>query len=170
MLRKYESPLSLVQQVALVLVRFAIGWHLFYQGLSKFWTIGWSAKGYLENSQGWMAPLFKAIAASPELLAIADQATIWTLMISGFCLMVGLFSTILAIAGSFLLLLFHLAGPELLYQGFTVPTSQGTELYIGTTLIEALSLLLIATFPTGQIAGLDILFVKRTRRDWFFGR
>lgn len=156
--------------MALVLVRFAIGWHLFYQGLGKFWAIGWSAQSYLESSQGWTAPLFKAIANSPQLLAIANHTTIWTLMASGLLLMVGLFSRIAAIVGFGLLLLFHLAGPELLYRGSSVAASQSSELYIGTTLIEALTLLVIAAFPTGQIAGLDILLKRRAQRDRYFGR
>ena len=43
---------SFLQQVFLVLLRFVVGWHLFFQGLGKFWTVDWSARGYMENASG----------------------------------------------------------------------------------------------------------------------
>jgi thiosulfate dehydrogenase [quinone] large subunit len=90
-------------------------------------------------------------------LAIADYVTIWGLIILGLFLMLGLFTRFAAIAGSLLVFSFYLALPPLDYSGFVLWTPQGTELYVDKTLIEALALLLVGSFRTGRMLGLDIL-------------
>ncbi len=159
-------------QFLLVLTRFIIGWHLFYQGLGKLRAVSWSSKWYLENARGPLAGFFQWIAESPWFLDISDTLTVWGLLIIGLLLMLGLFTRTAAAGGAALLLLFYLAAPPLPVQGFTVPTAQGTELYVDKTLIEALALLLVMAFPTGQIAGLDILIRhwRKGRDRYFTGR
>lgn len=151
------------QQFILVAIRFVIGWHMFYQGWGKLWSVNWSAKGYLAAAKGPFSAWFQWLAESPTLLGIADIATIWGLMILGLLLMLGLFTRTAALAGIGLLLLFFLAAPPMPVLGFTVPTAQGSELYIDKTFIEVLALVVVLSFPTGQMAGLDIL-VRHYRR------
>ena len=83
------TRLSGWQKTILVVLRFAIGWHLFYQGFGKIVAVEWSAEGYLSASWG----PFLRIAESPTLLWLADLTTIWGLMILGIFLMIGLFPT-----------------------------------------------------------------------------
>ena len=111
------------------------------------------------------------MAESPQMLKLGDTITVWGLMIIGLLLMFGLFTRTAALAGFGLVFLFYLAAPPLPMQGFTVATSQGMELYIDKTAIEAMALLVVLSFPTGQMAGLDI-FVRqwRQRRDRYFSR
>ncbi len=169
MLKSYASPPSASQQFLLVLLRFAIGWHLFYQGWGKVRAVYWSAQGYLENATGPLSGLFQAMAESPSLLWIADQGTKWGLVLFGLLLMLGLFTRAAALGGALLLFLFYLAAPP--FADFTVVGPQGAELYVDTTLLEVLALLLVLSFPTGRIAGLDILIAQwRQRRDRYFGR
>lgn len=168
-MRDAHSHPHWVQQIVLVLLRFAIGWHLFYQGIGKFRAVQWSARGYLEASWGPLAGLFHAIAESPWMLWAADQGTKWGLVIFGLCLMLGLFTRTAALGGTFLLLLFYVAAPPV--AGFTVAGPQGTELYVDKTLLEALALLVVLSFPTGKMAGLDVVIAQwRARRDTYFGR
>lgn len=145
------------QKLLLVVLRFVIGWHFFYQGYGKLISVDWSSAGYLGASWG----PFLRIAESPKLLTIADYTTIWALIILGILLMVGLFTQFAAITGSLLLWSFFLAIPPLDYTGFVISTPQGTELYVDKTLIEALALMLVASFKTGRMLGLDILV-----RNW----
>ena len=166
-----EASLSFLQQAFLVLLRFVVGWHLFFQGLGKLWAVGWSARGYLENGSGPFADLFQAIAARPALLSLSDFTVVWGLILSGLLLMLGLFSRLAALTGFFLLFLFFAAAPPMPYLGFAVPGPDGSELYVNKTLIEALSLLLLAVIPTGRIVGLDIVISAwRLRRKSMFSR
>lgn len=150
-----------VQKLLLVLLRFSIGWHLFYQGLGKLRAVDWSAQGYLAAATGPFASLFHTIAEGPRLIAWADFLTIWGLMILGILLMVGLFTRIAALGGIFLLALFYLAAPPLASEGFTVISPEGAELYVNKTFLEALALLVVLSFPTGRMVGLDILLRHR---------
>ena len=153
------------QKVFLVGLRFCIGWHLFYQGLGKFRSVEWSSKGYLEAAEAPLAGIFQMIAESPVLLSIANNSTKWGLVLFGLCLMLGLFTRLSSFGGVALLMLFYLVSPPIAAGGFTVPSAEGSELYVNKTLIEALALLLTMTFPTGRIAGLDILVAYLRQND-----
>ena len=137
----------------LLVLRFTIGWHFFYQGFGKLIWPYWSSEGYLSSSWG----PFKWMSESPTLVSIADFVTIWGLIILGLFLMLGLFTRFAAIAGSLLLFSFYFAMPPVDYSGFVNWSPQGTELYVDKTLIEALALLLVGSFRTGRMLGLDIL-------------
>ncbi len=166
-----EVALSFPQQLLLVLLRFVVGWHLFYQGLGKLWTVGWSARGYLENASGPLENFFQALAARSWLMGLADFAVVWGLMLIGLLLMLGLFSRLAALGGFLLLFLFFAAAPPIPYLGFSVPGPEGSELYVNKTLIEALVLIVLAVLPTGHMAGLDILVSSwRRRRKSVFSR
>ncbi|MGH9341206.1 MAG: DoxX family membrane protein [Acidobacteriota bacterium] len=145
-----------VQQFLLVVLRFTIGWHLFYQGWGKLQAAFWSSQAYLAAARGPLAPLFQWLAGKPDLLRVADVITMWGLVIFGLLLMLGLFTRLAAIGGFALLLMFYLAMPPLPQSGFTVLTPEGWELYVNKTLIEALALLALAVLPTGLMAGLDV--------------
>ncbi len=152
-MRGETEVLSGWHKLLLVVLRFSIGWHFFFQGFGKLIWPYWSAEGYLRAAWG----PFQQIAENPSLLAVADYTTIWALIILGFLLMVGLFSRFAAIAGTLLMVSFYLAVPPLDYTGFVLWSPQGTELYVDKTLIEALALLLVGSFRTGRMLGLDIL-------------
>ncbi len=170
MLRQYDSAPTPLQQVLLVLLRFTIGWHLFYQGWGKLRDVDWTSQGYLAYSTGPLSGLFQALAESPTLVWMADQGTQWGLIVFGLLLMFGLFSRLAAAGGAFLLLLFYLAAPPL--ADFTIAAPDGAERYVSKTLIEALALVFVMVFPTGRMAGLDILIRqwRNKRRDRYFGR
>jgi thiosulfate dehydrogenase [quinone] large subunit len=152
--------LSNLQKTVLVVLRFAIGWHFFYQGFGKVISPLWTSESYLKASWG---PFLK-IAEIPWMLAVADFTMIVGLLVIGLLLMLGLFTEWAAVGGALLLGLIYLAVPPLDYTGFVMSTLQGSELYVDKNLIEILALITVASFPTGHIMGLDIL-VSHWRRN-----
>ena len=145
------------QKFLLFALRFLVGWHLFYQGFGKITDPHWTARGYLELSWG----PFLWLVQSPALLPVADVIMSWGLLISGVLLMIGLFTRPAALGALGLLLMIFLALPPLDYTGFVVSTRDGSELWVNKTLIETVALLVIASFNTGKIFGLDLLFSPR---------
>ncbi|MCA9024344.1 MAG: hypothetical protein KDA86_03935 [Planctomycetaceae bacterium] len=87
-----------------------------------------------------------------------NQMTIWSLLILGGLLIVGLFTPLAAIAGAGMLMMFYLAMPP--FPG--VPETPGPEhsLIVNKNLIEAVALLAIAFIPTGRWFGLDGLYSR----------
>ena len=69
------SPPSATTRFFLVVLRLAIGWHLFVEGVTKLETFytgptgtskPFSSRGYLQQSQGPLAPLFRGMAGDPD--------------------------------------------------------------------------------------------------------
>ncbi len=67
---------SIFAIVALLLLRTAIGWQMFYEGVWKVKTLStnrpWTAAGYLENAQGPLRTTFQAIVGDPHDLEWLD--------------------------------------------------------------------------------------------------
>jgi thiosulfate dehydrogenase [quinone] large subunit len=145
------------QQFVLVLFRFSIGWHLFYQGLGKLQSPHWSSESYLRSASGPLAGLFNYMANQTAWLKLADQGTMWGLLILGFLLMIGLFTRTASVLAMGLLLLFYVAQPPVPFHGFALRTMDGTELYVNKVLIEVMALLIALVFDTGKISGLDMV-------------
>jgi uncharacterized membrane protein YphA (DoxX/SURF4 family) len=84
--------------------------------------------------------------------------TMWTLIIVGALLIVGLFTRPAALAGAGLLTLFYLAAPP--WPG--IPEIPGPEhnYIVNKVYLEALTLLCLAALPTGRWFGLDGLIVS----------
>lgn len=161
------SPSALLtswQQFLLVVLRFSIGWHLFYQGFGKLQAVRWSAQPYLSSATGPFASLFHWVAATPRWLGVADAATVWGLMIAGVLLMIGLFTRTASVAGILLLVLFFAAQPPVPRHGFAAQGPEGFELYVNKVLIEILALALTVAFNTGRISGLDMLVSQWIRK------
>ena len=155
------TQLSGWQKTVLVVLRFAIGWHFFFQGFGKLISPYWTAEGYLGASWG----PFKWITTAPWALGIADTMMVLGLMVVGILLMIGLFTRVACLLGIILLGMIYAAIPPLDFTGFVVSTAQGTELYVDKNLIEILALVVVASFGTGHIIGLDILV-----RHWWRNR
>ncbi len=158
-----RSEYSGVQLTALVALRFAIGWHFFYEGVSKLLNPYWTAAGYLEDSQGFMSELFMDLASNPGTLAFIDQLNMWGLVLVGLGLMLGGLTRTATVFAAIMLLLYYLATPPWPGLVYTIP-AEGAYLIINKTLIELCALLVTLFFPTGHIIGLDrLLRVARAR-------
>jgi uncharacterized membrane protein YphA (DoxX/SURF4 family) len=159
-----SSALTGWQQFVLVLLRFSIGWHFFYQGLGKLQAAHWTSESYLRSATGPAGELFHKMADYGMWLKFADQGTMWGLLVLGVLLMVGLFTRTATVLSMGLLLLFYAAQPPLPIHGFSVRTPDGTELYVNKVMIEMMALLVSLAFDTGRISGLDMLLGPWWRR------
>jgi uncharacterized membrane protein YphA (DoxX/SURF4 family) len=140
----------------LVFLRLLIGWHFFYEGLSKLLMPGWTSAAYLENSRWLFSGFFHSIAGNPSTLFFVDQLNMWGLVLIGAGLMLGLFTRLSSIFGILLLALYYIANPPLTGFDFGIPT-EGHYLVVNKNLIEMVALGIIALFPTGMYFGLDRL-------------
>lgn len=77
------------QITVLVILRFLIGWHLLYEGLSKLLNPVWSSAGFLLESKWIFSGFAHWIASNPGLLNAADFLNTWGLMAIGAGLIVG---------------------------------------------------------------------------------
>ena len=83
-------PYSNKQLLILVVLRVVIGWHIFYEGLSKLLNPSWSSLGYLMDSKGIFAEFFYTLASNPSLLKVVDLLNAWGLLIIGLCFRISL--------------------------------------------------------------------------------
>ena len=158
-----RSDYSGAQLTALVALRFAIGWHFFYEGVSKAVNAYWTSAGYLDQSQGFLSEWFVDLASNPSTLAAVDFLNVWGLVLVGLGLMLGGLTRTATIFGIIMLAMYYLATPP--WPGFvySIP-AEGAYMIINKTLIELCALFVTLFFPTGQIIGLDRLVrLARTR-------
>ena len=160
------------QRLALVLLRTVIGWHFLYEGYYKLmlpgWSrqgellAGWSASGYLKAAAGPFAGMFHAIAASAASPWI-DRLIPIALVVVGLSLILGLFTQLGCWGALTLLTAFYLAAIPT--AGTPQPGAEGTYLFVNKNLIEAAAVLVVLSFRTGAIAGLDLLRSSRAEQS-----
>ena len=153
----YSAP----QLTALVALRFTIGWHFFYDGVSKAVNQYWTAAGYLDQSQGPFSDLFIALASSPALLGAVDFLNVWGLVLVGLGLMLGALTRTATLCALLMLLLYYLAMPPWPGLVYSMP-AEGSYLIVNKNLIELCALAVLLLFPTGHLIGLDRLLPART--------
>jgi uncharacterized membrane protein YphA (DoxX/SURF4 family) len=153
--QKFQQRLSWL----LTILNLAIGWHLLYEGLTKLFNPEWSAASYLSNASGPFSSLFKALAANPFMLNLADWFNIAGLIVIGLALITGIYTRLAARAGVLLLALYYLANPPLAATS-TGFGQEGHYLIVNKTLIEALALLFISIVPSNWYYGLVHLMPK----------
>jgi len=145
-----------LQSFALVILRITIGWHFLYEGGVKILNPHWTAKSYLLDSGGFMKGFFEYIAGNQTLLSVSDYANAWGLALIGLSLVVGIFTRYSSIAGIVLLLLYYLSHPAFPGIEYLFP-SDGSYFIINKTLVELFALLVVYSFPTSHIFGLNRL-------------
>ena len=155
------QPFTNLQLSALVILRFLAGWHLLYEGVSKLLNPGWSAAGFLGESQRIMSGISNWIVSNNNVLNAVDFLNTWGLIAIGLGLILGLFTSFAAFSGEILLFIYYFNNAPIVGIEYTIP-SEGNNLLVNKTLIEAMSLFVLAVFPTGSIIGLDV-FINRLK-------
>jgi thiosulfate dehydrogenase [quinone] large subunit len=159
-IEKYTSS----EKIVLVALRLLIGWHVLYEGFAKLLIPNWTSASFLKESQ-WILKGFSGwIISNPGVLNAVDFLNTWGLILIGLGLMLGLFTRIAAISGAVLLLVYYLNNPPLIGLEYSVP-AEGSYLVVSKTLIESMALVVLAVFPSGYFAGLDILVSKYLNRN-----
>ena len=147
------------QQGILVALRFAIGWHILYEGIHKLIHPEWSSIAFLDNAQWIFSGMADWIISNPAILNAVDAMNTWGLILIGLGLVLGLFTRIASLAGFALLLFYYLFNPPFI--GMEVMGSvEGNYLMINKTLIEAICLLYMAVTPLSRHFGLDMFRLK----------
>ncbi len=152
-----------LQSVALIALRFLIGWHLLYEGFSKVLNPGWSSVGFLKESKWILEGFSKWVVANKGVLSAVDFMNTWGLIAIGLGLILGLFIRTAALSGALLLFIYYLSNPPLIGLEYSVPM-EGNYLVVSKTLIESVALLVIALIPTGHDFGLDSIVSQLFRR------
>ncbi|HBH83812.1 MAG: hypothetical protein A2X05_12000 [Bacteroidetes bacterium GWE2_41_25] len=143
----------------LTILRVIIGWHFLYEGIAKAFNPNWSAALYLMESKWLLSGFFHWLISNNTTLQIVDFLNIWGLLIIGICLFLGFFSRAASISGAILLLLYYVANPPFVYS--SVP-SQSHFYIINYNLIEAIVLIVLASFRGEQLWGLQRYLANRS--------
>ena len=160
-MEKFSSQMKW-QQGILVALRFAIGWHILYEGIHKLIHPEWSALAFLDNAQWIFSGVADWIISSPNLLNVVNAMNTWGLILIGLGLVLGLFTRLASLAGFALLMLYYLFNPPFI--GMEMAGSvEGNYLLINKTLIEAICLLYITFTPLARNFGLDMLRFKNPK-------
>lgn len=164
-----EKDYSRAQLIFLLTLRFAIGWHVLYEGISKMMNPQWTSANFLQESQGILLGFSSWILSNSSLLSIVDFLNVWGLILIGLGLIFGFLFKPAAIAGSVLIFIYYLSVPPLVGYEYTLP-SDGSNLVINRTLIEAVALYGLALFPTNKVFGLDYFISFRQKGTLQHGR
>ena len=142
------------QFYGLVVLRFLIGWHFLYEGISKLLNPYWSSAAYLLDSKWIFSGLAKTIVSNPTLLTISDYVNMWGLTLVGISLMFGLFSKYGSLVGMGFVLMYYFFAPPLVGLEYGKP-NEGSYIVVNKNLIEACALWVLYSFPTSQYLGID---------------
>ncbi|HEY7500721.1 MAG TPA: hypothetical protein VH740_19520 [Vicinamibacterales bacterium] len=152
---------STAQRVVLVLLRTLIGWHFLYEGYTKLVFPGWARTGaplarwssaaYLKAATGPLADMFHAMGNS-SWIGTLDLVVAVALVAVGLSLMLGFFTQTGCAGALGLLAMFYLSAIPV---GLPEARAEGTYLFVNKNLIEAAAVLVVFSFRTGRIAGLD---------------
>jgi thiosulfate dehydrogenase [quinone] large subunit len=150
------SKFTTTEKFVLVALRILIGWHILYEGFAKLLIPNWSSASFLKESK-WLLEGFSSwIVAHQSVLNVVDFLNTWGLIAIGLGLILGLFTRIASITGAALLFVYYVNNPPFIGLEYTLP-SEGSYLVVSKTLIEAMALIVLAVFPTGYFAGIDML-------------
>jgi uncharacterized membrane protein YphA (DoxX/SURF4 family) len=122
----------------ITLLRVGIGWHFFYEGLSKLLTPEWTATGFLADSTGFLNGFYHWMASSPALMQVVDIFNIYGLILIGLGLFFGVLTRFAAGAGILLLSLYYFAYPP--FGMSLMMQSEGSLYIINGLFIEAMAL------------------------------
>jgi uncharacterized membrane protein YphA (DoxX/SURF4 family) len=144
-------------------LRILVGWHFLYEGVSKLFTAGWSAKGYLLGTKWLFSDFFHWLASSTTAMSLVDFMNVWGLILIGLSLFAGLMVRWSSIAGAVLLLFYYVAYPPI--PGYTFGAiNEGSYIWVNKTLIEMAILLVFVCLPADFFFGFDRL-IKRWKEE-----
>ena len=122
----------------ITLLRVGIGWHFFYEGLSKLLTPEWTATGFLADSTGFLNGFYHWMASSPALMNVIDLFNVYGLILIGLGLFFGVLTRYAACAGIVLLSLYYFAYPP--FGMSLMMQSEGSLYIINELFVEAMAL------------------------------
>jgi len=134
----YEEKFS---GISLTILRLAIGWLMFYAGITKVLNPEWSAKGYLAGAKTFAG--FYQWLAGPGVMPVTNFINEWGLTLLGISLILGIFVRLSSILGAAMMLLYYF--PVLAF-----PYVGTHSLIVDEHIIYASALLFFAAVGAGQ--------------------
>ncbi|MBI2056060.1 MAG: DoxX family protein [Candidatus Sungbacteria bacterium] len=134
------------QKVFLFLLRVAMGWMMFYAGITKIMDPAWSAEGYLKGAKIFSG--FYQWLLSPGMLPIVNLVNEWGLTLLGLSLIFGIFVRLSSFLGAILMLLYY-------FPILDFPYPNPHSLIVDEHIIYACALLLFASLRAGRVWGLE---------------
>jgi thiosulfate dehydrogenase [quinone] large subunit len=153
---KDQTNLTGAQMWAVVALRVFVGWHFLYEGIAKLSAPSWSAAGFLSQSRGPFAGIFRGIAANPGVLENVNLLTMWGLVAIGLGLIVGCFTRLAAFSGILMILFIYLCNPPFVGYFYSIP-QEGSYLLVNKNVVELAALVVIMVTGSGRFAGIDRL-------------
>ncbi len=162
MMHKYRTAIWIF-----TILRIVVGWHFLYEGIVKVFNSEWSSAAYLNESKWLLSGFFHWLISNSATLEIVDFINTWGLLLIGFSLFVGLFIRISSISGALLLIFYYIASPPFISSSIPVTSH---FFIINYNLIEAVVLIVIASFPREYTLGIQrlLLFSHSRRKDLKF--
>ena len=135
-----------LQKVSLFVLRFALGWLLFYAGITKVFNPTWSAAGYLKGAKTFTE--FYLWLTNPGILPVVNFINEWGLTLLGISLIFGVFVRLSSIFGAVLMLLYYFPILQFPYAGEHAFLVDEHIIYISV-------LLFFAASKAGRVYGLE---------------
>jgi len=158
------KTLSPLQTSSLIILRIFIGWQILFEGISKLIDPNWTSYGFLSESKWLLSGFAHWVISNKGVLNWVDFLNTWGLIAIGLGLVLGLFCRIAAISGALLLFMYYVNNPPLTGLEYSLP-SEGNYLIVNKTLIESMSLVVIAVFSSHLDFGLESLYKNfKTKR------
>lgn len=142
-----------MQKFFIVLLRLALGWFMFYAGITKVLNAGWSAEGYLRSAK--TLPELFSWFLQPGVLPVINFVNEWGLTLLGVSLILGIFVRLSSVLGAVLMLLYYL--PILKF-----PIVGEHSYIVDEHVIYILVLLFFAVLRAGRVWGLDGKLFRRS--------
>lgn len=133
-------------RIALAVTRIALGWLMFYAGITKVINPAWSAEGYLNTAKTFSG--FYAWLTQPGLLSVVNFLNEWGLTLLGVSLILGVFVRLSGILGAILMVLYY-------FPGLSFPMIGKNAFLVDEHIIYALILLFFASVRAGRVWGLE---------------
>lgn len=133
----------------LFLLRFSLGWLLFYSGVTKVLDSSWTAKAYLENATTF-SRFFEWLASSQNIVWV-DFINQWGQILIGAALMIGVFTSFAAMFGAIMMFFYYLPI-------FNFPFVGSNGFIIDQHIVYILILLIIIRLKAGKSYSLGSLF------------
>ncbi|MBI2573873.1 MAG: DoxX family membrane protein [Candidatus Wildermuthbacteria bacterium] len=140
------------QNIAVFVLRLAMGWLYLYAGLSKVLDPKWSAEGYLKGAK--TLPALYQWFASPSMLPLVNFVNEWGLTLLGASLLLGLFVKISTVGGTLLMALYYLPILQFPYVGTH-------SLIVDEHIVYIAGLAVLMAMDAGKIWGLDRLLARQ---------
>lgn len=129
----------------LLIARLAIGWLMFYAGITKVLDPAWTAKGYLMSAKTF--PGFYGWLALPQNIGWINFVNEWGLTLVGVSLILGIGVRSFSILGAVLMLTYYLPVLEF--------PKVAHGLIVDEHIVYATVLLFFAAVKAGRYYGLD---------------